>query len=130
MAVRGYVLIETDVGKAKSVGAAIGQFTYPGARVSVVDTVTGPYDVIVQLEAEDLDALGERYHGGRPEGAGRAADDDMPGGAAGVGRRGAGRQVRRPGLKRQGAKSAKGHARAQLSRTSVSRYEAAPGWWE
>ena len=58
MAVRGYVLIETDVGKAKSVGAAIGQFTYPGARVSVVDTVTGPYDVIVQLEAEDLDALG------------------------------------------------------------------------
>jgi DNA-binding Lrp family transcriptional regulator len=58
MAVRGYVLIETDVGKAKAVSAAIQEFTYPGARVAVVDAVTGPYDVIVQLEAEDLDSLG------------------------------------------------------------------------
>ncbi|MBN9493871.1 Lrp/AsnC ligand binding domain-containing protein [bacterium] len=58
MAVRGYVLIETDVGKAKAVGAAISDFTYPGARVVVVDTVTGPYDVVVQLEADDLDRLG------------------------------------------------------------------------
>ncbi len=58
MAVRGYVLIETDVGKAKAVGAAITQFSYPGARVAAVDTVTGPYDVIVQLEADDLDRLG------------------------------------------------------------------------
>lgn len=58
MAVRGYVLIETDVGKAKAVGAAITDFSYPGARVVAVDTVTGPYDVIVQLEADDLDRLG------------------------------------------------------------------------
>jgi DNA-binding Lrp family transcriptional regulator len=58
MAVRGYVLIETDVGKAKAVGASFQSFTYPGAKVSAVDTVTGPYDVIVQLEADDLDALG------------------------------------------------------------------------
>ena len=58
MAVRGYVLIETDVGKAKAVSAAISDFTYPGARGVVVDTVTGPYDVIVQLEADDLDRLG------------------------------------------------------------------------
>lgn len=58
MAVRGYVLIETDVGKAKAVGSAISDFSYPGARVMAVDTVTGPYDVIVQLEADDLDRLG------------------------------------------------------------------------
>ncbi|MFN0146222.1 MAG: Lrp/AsnC ligand binding domain-containing protein [Dehalococcoidia bacterium] len=58
MAVRGYVLIETDVGKAKAVGASITDFTYPGAKISAVDTVTGPYDVIVQIEADDLDALG------------------------------------------------------------------------
>jgi DNA-binding Lrp family transcriptional regulator len=58
MAVRGYVLIETDVGKAKAVSAAIGGLAYEGARVANVDTVTGPYDVIVQLEADDLDALG------------------------------------------------------------------------
>jgi DNA-binding Lrp family transcriptional regulator len=59
MAVRGYVLIETDVGKAKAVGASIQDWNYPGARVVVVDTVTGPYDVIVQLEADDLDLLGK-----------------------------------------------------------------------
>ncbi|MFN0094673.1 MAG: Lrp/AsnC ligand binding domain-containing protein [Dehalococcoidia bacterium] len=58
MAVRGYVLIETDVGKAKAVGAAIREIVYPNAKVTTVDTVTGPYDVIVQIEAEDLDALG------------------------------------------------------------------------
>jgi len=28
------------------------------ARVIAVDTVTGPFDVIVQLEADDLDRLG------------------------------------------------------------------------
>ena len=40
MAVRGYVLIETEVGKAKAVGGAIGGFSYPGASVTAVDTVT------------------------------------------------------------------------------------------
>ena len=59
MAVRGYVLIETDVGKAKAVGAAISEFTYPGARVVVVDTVTGPYDVIARAEASSVDELGK-----------------------------------------------------------------------
>jgi DNA-binding Lrp family transcriptional regulator len=29
------------------------------ARVLAVDTVTGPFDVIVQLEADDLDLLGK-----------------------------------------------------------------------
>ncbi len=58
MAVRGYVLVETDVGRAKAVGEAIGGVKYDGARVVAVDTVTGPYDVIVQLEADDLDRLG------------------------------------------------------------------------
>ena len=58
MAVRGYVLIETEVGKAKAVGAAIGAVSSTHARVTAVDTVTGPYDVVVQLEATDLDTLG------------------------------------------------------------------------
>jgi DNA-binding Lrp family transcriptional regulator len=58
MSVRGYVLIETEVGKAKSVGEAMKALAHPDARVLSVDTVTGPYDVIVQLEAENLDRLG------------------------------------------------------------------------
>jgi DNA-binding Lrp family transcriptional regulator len=58
MAIRGYVLIETEVGSARSVGEQMQRMNHQDARVVAVDTVTGPYDVIVQLEAEDLDKLG------------------------------------------------------------------------
>ena len=59
MAVRGYVLIEADVGHSKGVGEAVLALKHTDARVASVDTVTGPYDVIVQMEAEDLDKLGQ-----------------------------------------------------------------------
>ena len=58
MAVRGYVLIEAEVGKAKAVGEAVSALRHSDANVLSVDTVTGPFDVIVQLEADDLDRLG------------------------------------------------------------------------
>jgi len=58
MTVRGYVLIEAEVGHSKGVGEAVLAMRYPDARVTSVDTVTGPYDVIVQVEADDLDKLG------------------------------------------------------------------------
>jgi len=58
MTVRGYVLIEAEVGKAKAVGEAVQHMGHGDARVIAVDTVTGPFDVIVRLEADDLDKLG------------------------------------------------------------------------
>jgi DNA-binding Lrp family transcriptional regulator len=58
MTVRGYVLIEAEVGRAKAVGESVLAVKHPDARVTSVDTVTGPYDVIAQLEAPDLDKLG------------------------------------------------------------------------
>jgi DNA-binding Lrp family transcriptional regulator len=58
MAFRGYVLIEAEVGHAKGVGEAVMSLNHKDARVTSVDTVTGPYDVIVQMEADDLDKLG------------------------------------------------------------------------
>ncbi len=58
MAFRAYVLIEAEVGHAKGVGEAVQGLQHPSARVTAVDTVTGPYDVIVQMEADDLDKLG------------------------------------------------------------------------
>ncbi len=58
MSVRGYVLIEAEVGKAKAVGESIKAAKHKDAVVVAVDTVTGPFDVIVQLEADDLDKLG------------------------------------------------------------------------
>ena len=58
MAVHGYVLIEAEVGRARAISEAISRLSNPDARIVAVDTVTGPYDVIVQLEADDLDRLG------------------------------------------------------------------------
>ena len=73
MSVRGYVLIEAEVGKAKAVGEAVQKLTHADARVTAVDTVTGPFDVIVQLEADDLDKLGNAITDGiqRAEGVQR-----------------------------------------------------------
>jgi DNA-binding Lrp family transcriptional regulator len=59
MAVRGYILVETEVGRTQAVGRAMRDLQSELATVSAVDTVTGPYDVIVQLDAEDLDQLGQ-----------------------------------------------------------------------
>ena len=59
MAVRAYVLIEAEVGRSKGVGEAIVALKHNEAKIAGVDTVTGPYDVIVQVEADDLDKLGK-----------------------------------------------------------------------
>jgi DNA-binding Lrp family transcriptional regulator len=59
MAMRGYVLVETEVGRTQAVGAELRHLSSQTAKVIAVDTVTGPFDVIVQLEAADLDHLGK-----------------------------------------------------------------------
>ena len=53
--VQAYILIQTEIGKAAEVAAAVS--TLPGV-VSAED-VTGPYDVIVRAEATDVDQLGQ-----------------------------------------------------------------------
>ena len=58
MTVRGYVLIEAEVGKAKAVGDTVKNLNHKDAKVLSVDTVTGPFDVIVHMEADDLDKMG------------------------------------------------------------------------
>jgi DNA-binding Lrp family transcriptional regulator len=52
--VHAYILIQTEVGKAAAVAAAIGQI----AGVTKAEDVTGPYDVIVRAEAGTVDELG------------------------------------------------------------------------
>ncbi|MCF7547668.1 Lrp/AsnC ligand binding domain-containing protein [Pseudonocardia sp. WMMC193] len=52
--VQAYILIQTEVGKAAAVAAEIGAI----AGVVSAEDVTGPYDVIVRAEAEDVDQLG------------------------------------------------------------------------
>ena len=54
MTVSAYILIQTEVGKASGVVAAVREL--PG--VVQADDVTGPYDVIARAEADTVDALG------------------------------------------------------------------------
>jgi DNA-binding Lrp family transcriptional regulator len=53
--VQAYILIQTEVGKARDVAAAISEVE----GVVRVDAVTGPYDVIVLSEARNVDELGK-----------------------------------------------------------------------
>ena len=57
-AIVAYVLIETEVGRLRAVGEAVRNFEHPDARLLMSSMVTGPYDVIAVLEADDLDRLG------------------------------------------------------------------------
>ncbi|MGH3865332.1 MAG: Lrp/AsnC family transcriptional regulator [Pseudonocardiaceae bacterium] len=53
--VQAYILIQTEVGKAATVAAAVSGL--PG--VTSAEDVTGPYDVIVRAEAISVDELGQ-----------------------------------------------------------------------
>ncbi len=55
MGVKAYVLVQTEVGKAVDVAEAARTI----AGVVSAEDVTGPYDVIIQTEAETVDALGQ-----------------------------------------------------------------------
>ncbi len=54
MAVQAYVLVQTEVGKATEVAAAISALE--GVESSL--DVTGPYDVIAFIEGPSIDELG------------------------------------------------------------------------
>ena len=55
MATKAFVLIETAVGKTREVVEAMKSVS----GVASVDAVTGPYDIIAVLEADDLNTIGE-----------------------------------------------------------------------
>ena len=55
MAVQAYILVQTEVGKAANVAARIAEID----GVTLAEDVTGPYDVIVRAEADDVDQLGK-----------------------------------------------------------------------
>jgi DNA-binding Lrp family transcriptional regulator len=53
--VQAYILIQTEVGKAADVARQIAGI----AGVTQAEDVTGPYDVIVRAQAENVDELGK-----------------------------------------------------------------------
>lgn len=59
MTAKAFVLIETDVGKTKDVVAKVKQLK----GVKSVDPVTGPYDIITIIEAENLNDIGDLVTG-------------------------------------------------------------------
>jgi DNA-binding Lrp family transcriptional regulator len=52
--VHAYVLIQTDIGKAAHVADQLGGLS----GVALAEAVTGPYDVIVRVEAPSMNDLG------------------------------------------------------------------------
>ena len=53
--VQAYILIQTEVGKAAQVASEVRQI----GGVAEAEDVTGPYDVIVRAEANNVDELGK-----------------------------------------------------------------------
>jgi len=53
--VHAYILIQTEVGKAAAVARAITELD----GVTTAEDVTGPYDVIVRAQAQNVDELGK-----------------------------------------------------------------------
>ena len=51
-----YVLVETGL-TVRKVGAAFRELTAEHASVRSVDAVTGPYEFVIRVTAEDLEAL-------------------------------------------------------------------------
>ena len=59
MTVHAYVLIQTDIGKAAQVAQQVSGID----GVLTAEAVTGPYDVIVQAEAQSMNDLGRMVVG-------------------------------------------------------------------
>jgi DNA-binding Lrp family transcriptional regulator len=55
MPVSAYIFVETTTGKAREVSAAVADIS----GVTRCNTITGPYDVIALVEAEDVRQLGD-----------------------------------------------------------------------
>ena len=59
MATKAFVLIETAVGNTRNVVSAIEKLK----GIVSVDVVTGPYDIIAVVEADDLSSIGDMVTG-------------------------------------------------------------------
>ena len=52
---KAYILMETTVGRSREVVTALSHMK----GIKTVDTVTGPYDIIVVIEGETLNEIGD-----------------------------------------------------------------------
>ena len=59
MATRAFILIEIQVGKVRDVVSELRSY----AGIETVDAITGPYDVIALIKAEDMGAVADLVTG-------------------------------------------------------------------
>jgi DNA-binding Lrp family transcriptional regulator len=55
MSTKAYVLIESAVGKTRDIVNRLAKVD----GITLVDMVTGPYDIIAVVESDDLNSVGE-----------------------------------------------------------------------
>lgn len=53
--VEAYVLVQTEQGRMAEIAERLAKLD----QVSAADVVTGPYDVVATIEADDIDAVGQ-----------------------------------------------------------------------
>lgn len=58
MAVRAYVLIEADQTRVEELRESLPEIQLEGSRVVRAEIVTGPYDLVAEVESTDLSQLG------------------------------------------------------------------------
>ena len=59
MAIHAWLMVQTEVGHARAVCDALAAMKQPGITIVQADTVTGPHDVIIRVEAESVEALSD-----------------------------------------------------------------------
>jgi DNA-binding Lrp family transcriptional regulator len=59
VAMKAYVLVETNAGKTKAVKKALTRLKPGKCRIKSLDAVTGPFDYIAVVEGPSLDDIGQ-----------------------------------------------------------------------
>ena len=59
MATKAYLLVETAVGKTRDVATTLKNLE----GIETVDVVTGPYDIIAMISADDMSVVGNLVTG-------------------------------------------------------------------
>ena len=58
MSVRAYVLVEADQTRIQELKETLPEIQLEGSRVVRAEIVTGPYDLVLEVESTDLSQLG------------------------------------------------------------------------
>ncbi len=60
MSVRAYVLIEADQTRVNELRESLPLIELDGSRITAIDIVAGPWDLVAQVESTDFQQLGTR----------------------------------------------------------------------